>query len=262
MDFTLLWRYNQTMDFMNVTNLSRYVNDITRDESYGLAPEVQISLLCLYAITVLLSIGGNALVVYVVFSLQRLRNVTNVYIVNLSFSDIIVTSLCIPFTVISNLVYYYWPFGSFLCPFVMYIQLTVVLQRAMTLVAMTLDRHYAIWKPLQRRCSKREAKYVIGCIWAIAAFVALPTAVSTNIIYLPYEPGNQGLCTEVWESQVSRYTYSVNIMLLQYFLPLIIMCVTYVHIAIIIWVKRTPGEADNNRDIRLAASKKKVKTCI
>ena len=250
---------NQTFTAMNFSNFSRYVMDNSMmDDGYGLAAEIQISLVCMYALTVFLSIGGNTLVVYVVFSLQRLRNVTNLYIVNLSCSDIIVTSLCIPFTVISNLIYYYWPFGSFLCPFVMYLQLTAVLQRALTLVAMTLDRHYAIWKPFQRRCSKREAKYVIALIWITSAFVALPTAISTKIIYLPYEPGNKGLCTEVWDSQTSQYTYSINIMLLQYFIPLIIMCVTYVHIAVIIWVKRPPGEADNNRDTRLAASKKKV----
>ena len=253
---------NGSFPDLNQTNHTYFFEEnLPIDDGYDLSSKIRIILVCLYVLTILLSIGGNMVVCYVVFALQRLRSVTNFFIVNLSGSDIIVTTLCIPFSVLSNLIYYYWPFGSFLCPFVMYLQLVAVLQRAMTLVAMTLDRHYAIWKPLKRRISKMEAKVIIVAIWLTAALVALPTAICTKIIYLPYEPGSLGLCMEQWESHTSRYWYSVNIMLLQYFIPLAIMCGTYFHIGIIIWIKRPPGEADNTRDKRLAASKRKV-TCF
>jgi len=48
------------------------------------------------------------------------------------------------------------------------------------------------------------------------------------------------------------------VMVLQYFLPLAILSFTYINIGFVIWVKRAPGEAENTRDRRLAASKRKV----
>ena len=251
--------FNASFSDINKTNHTFfYEENLPIDDGYGLSHNILVILMCLYTLTILLSIGGNVIVCYVVFALQRLRSVTNFYIVNLSISDITITAVCIPFTVLSNLIYCYWPFGPFLCPFVMYLQVVAVLQRAMTLVAMTLDRHYAIWKPLKRRISKAEAKVIIVAIWLTAALVSLPTAIRTKIIYLDYEPGSRGLCTEDWENHTARFWYTVNIMLLQYFIPLAIMCGTYFHIGIIIWIKRPPGEADNTRDKRLAASKRKV----
>lgn len=250
---------NANFTDFNHTNYTYFMEEqLPIEDGYGLSSNIQVILVLLYILTILLSIGGNVIVVYVVFALQRLRSVTNFFIVNLSCSDIVVAALCIPFTLFSDLIYYYWPFGSFLCHFVLYFQLVAVLQRAMTLVAMTIDRHYAIWRPLKRRLTKTEAKVIIIAIWLSAAVIASPTAIYTKITYLEYEPGNQGLCMENWENHTARYWYGVTIMLFQYFIPLAIMIGTYCHIGYIIWIKRPPGEADNNRDKRLAASKRKV----
>ena len=64
---------------------------------------------------------------------------------------------------------------------------------------------------------------------------------------------------QVWPGGLQqRYAYSMAVMALQYFLPLAILSFTYVNIAVVIWVKRAPGEAEHSRDRRLAASKRKV----
>ena len=67
-------------------------------------------------------------------------------------------------------------------------------------------------------------------------------------------------CDEVWPGGLQqRYAYSMAVMALQYFLPLAILSFTYLNIGVVIWVKRAPGEAENARDQRLAASKRKVR---
>ena len=72
--------------------------------------------------------------------------------------------------------------------------------------------------------------------------------------------GGWGFCDEVWPDGPSqRYVYSIAVMVLQYFLPLSILSVTYAHIGVVIWAKRAPGEAENTRDRKLAASKHKVR---
>jgi neuropeptide Y receptor len=48
------------------------------------------------------------------------------------------------------------------------------------------------------------------------------------------------------------------LMLLQYVVPLLVLVFTYTRIAIEVWGKKTPGEAENTRDQRMARNKRKV----
>ncbi|XP_052069199.1 RYamide receptor-like [Mytilus californianus] len=73
-----------------------------------------------------------------------------------------------------------------------------------------------------------------------------------------YEPGSHGLCIEIWETHRLRNVYSIIIQLLQYVIPLIIMICAYINIGYMIWIKQTPGEANKERDKRIALSKRKT----
>lgn len=248
-----------------VSNSTSQYNSSTREqdllpyELYQIPQAFIIIIVCLYGIIVFVSIGGNLVVCYTVFTVQRLRTVTNFFLASLSVSDMLMTVFCIPFTVMSNIIYHYWPFWGWMCPLVQYLQLVSVLQRAFTMVAIACDRHFVISKPLKKRISKAKARVMITLFWILAMLAAIPTAVYSKIVYLQYEPGSRGLCVEVWHDHESRYIYSVTIMMLQYFLPLFIMLCTYTHIGYMIWIKRPPGEADSSRDLRIASSKRKVK---
>ena len=206
----------------------------------------------------ILSIVGNGTVCMAIGSGFLKPTVTNFFMCNLAASDILVSVFCIPFTVLSNLVFMYWPFGNFLCPIISLIQLMTTLLRAFTLVAMTCDRYYVVSRPFKPRLNAKQAKLVIAGIWIFSLTVCMPSAVFSTIIYLPYEPGSKGLCVEVWPDLSLHQVYGIVIMLLQYFGPLLLMCITYSHIAVIVWRKRTPGEANRKRDERREKSKKKV----
>jgi neuropeptide Y receptor len=47
-------------------------------------------------------------------------------------------------------------------------------------------------------------------------------------------------------------------MVLQYFFPISVLIFTYTRIAIAVWGKKPPGEAEDARDQRLAKAKRKV----
>lgn len=61
-----------------------------------------------------------------------------------------------------------------------------------------------------------------------------------------------------WADDTYRSYYSMLLMTLQYLLPFTVLVFTYTRIAIVVWGKRAPGEADNERDAKMAASKRKV----
>ena len=62
----------------------------------------------------------------------------------------------------------------------------------------------------------------------------------------------------MWEVEMHNYYYTLTLMALQFIIPLTVLIFTYTRIAIIVWGKRPPGEAENLRDQRMARSKRKV----
>jgi len=123
------------------------------------------------------------------------------------------------------------------------------------MLAISVDRYRAIIFPLRPRLTTAKAAVVIGTTWLLAAVASLPVAVNARVTTVD----RRDFCDEVWPGGLQqRYVYSLVVMALQYFLPLAILSFTYINIGVVIWVKRVPGEAENTRDRRLAASKRKV----
>ncbi|CAG7828595.1 unnamed protein product [Allacma fusca] len=61
-----------------------------------------------------------------------------------------------------------------------------------------------------------------------------------------------------WPDPSLKLYYSLALMILQYFFPLVVLVFTYTRIAVAVWGKRAPGEAEDGRDRRLAKSKRKM----
>ncbi|XP_043801555.1 RYamide receptor-like isoform X2 [Apis laboriosa] len=202
----------------------------------------------------------NGLVCYVVHSSPRMKTVTNFFIVNLALGDILIALFCVPTSSISTLILQYWPFGPELCPTVIYLQAVSVLVSAYTLVAISIDRYIAIMWPLKPRLSKRQAQLLILAVWMLAMVISLPIAIVSKLFQpsIQYKRCNQYICIEVWPSLENRYYYSIALLVLQYVIPITVLVFTYTSIAIMVWGKRPPGEAENIRDQRMARSKRKM----
>ena len=224
---------------------------------------VNVILLCLYSVLFFIAVGGNLLVLLVVLGQRRMRTVTNFFLLNLAIGDIAKALICIPFTFVVNVLVPYWPFGSFMCPFVLYMQTVVVFVSAFTLVAMSIDRYMAILHPLRQKLTLKQLIVTIIIVWTLALAVPLPTAFKSHLMN-PYwnssEECNLEMCIEDMGSKELKHAYTMTIMCLQYFVPLTVLMYTYSRIGYVIWIKTTPGEAERRRDERIASSKRKVST--
>ncbi|XP_046743806.1 RYamide receptor isoform X1 [Diprion similis] len=214
----------------------------------------------LYSSIFLTALLGNGLVCYVVYSSPRMRTVTNYFIANLAVGDILMTLFCVPTSFVSTLILQYWPFGPELCPGVNYSQAVSVLVSAYTLVAISVDRYTAIMWPLKPRMTKRQAKIVILSVWLVALATASPIAAVSRLV----QPAEQFvkcgryICHEDWPTNDYRYYYSMALLVMQYLIPLLVLMFTYTSIAVVVWGKQIPGEAENTRDQRMARSKRKM----
>nr|XP_056711614.1 neuropeptide Y receptor type 2 [Euleptes europaea] len=223
---------------MNLLGFTIPYSDLSTDSEQELKDstkmvEVQIILICAYSTIILLGLLGNTLVIHVVIKFKSMRTVTNFFIANLAVADLLVNTLCLPFTLIYTL-QGDWKLGPVLCHLVPYAQGLAVQVSIVTLTVIALDRHRCIVYHLESKISKQISFLIIGVVWAGSALLASPLAIFREYFSIDISQDvKMVVCAEVWqrEGKVNYGTiYSVSMLLIQYVLPLVIISYAYIRI--------------------------------
>ncbi|XP_023337479.1 RYamide receptor [Eurytemora carolleeae] len=229
--------------------------------------------LCYGAIS-LLSILGNTFIIYVIVISRRMQTVTNMYIANLAFADVILAVFCIPFQFRAALVQR-WDLPEFMCKFCPLVQIvsrnTHIYIYTWTLVAICLDRHKAIIYPLATKQTKSNARLVILGIWLMAILTALPVgpAYSFEEVLDLENGGMKPFCAVRGSSiEINKFgknltfslfqVYCTFLVVIEYLIPLGILTAAYINVGQKLWGAKTPGQAHVVRDDRILKNKKKV----
>lgn len=93
-----------------------------------------------YTLVALVGVFGNYLLLYVICRTRKMHNVTNFFIGNLAFSDMLMCATCVPFTLAYAFNPHGWVFGRFMCYLVYLIQPVTVYVSVFTLTAIGVDR--------------------------------------------------------------------------------------------------------------------------
>ena len=83
-----------------------------------LSAEIQVAL---YSIIFSTALVGNLLIIVTLIQNKRMRTVTNVFLLNLAVSDLLLALVCMPFTLVPVLLMDFI-FGAFMCVFIRYLQ--------------------------------------------------------------------------------------------------------------------------------------------
>ena len=111
---------------------------------WELPQSAQTLLIALYSITTLLAVVGNILVIAVLVLGNRVKTELTVFLVNLALADLIMAFFCMPFT-FTKVMLGRWIFGSFMCPYVSFMQVTSVAVSIFTNMAIGIDRYVTVW---------------------------------------------------------------------------------------------------------------------
>lgn len=215
----------------------------------------------MYTTVFVVSLFGNIMTCYILLRSPKLITVTNLFMINLAIGDVITSLMYIPFKPVAFMLRY-WPFWTFWCAVVDYICQLSISVSAYTLVAISIDRYIIVMYPLKRRMSKRVASFILGAVWIFAGVTVLPSAIFSKLAQPSkvYSKCDKYICvidfSPVGKDNLS--TYVLIRMMLQYVIPLIVLVFTYSIIGVSIWRHRMPGEAQKNRDDRVAKSKHKM----
>ncbi|XP_037531559.1 alpha-2Db adrenergic receptor [Nematolebias whitei] len=207
---------------MDLTQLSVLVENVSSDENatdaarslpYTEAAAGLIILVVIVIITV--TIVGNVLVIVAVLTSRALRAPQNLFLVSLASADILVATLVIPFSLV-NEVMGYWYFGSTWCAFYLALDVLFCTSSIVHLCAISLDRYWSVTKAVSYNLKRtpRRIKSMISVVWVISAIISFPPLLMTK--------------HDEWECELNDETwYILSSCLVSFFAPGLIMILVY-----------------------------------
>ncbi|XP_078534494.1 cholecystokinin receptor type A [Lissotriton helveticus] len=183
----------------------------------------------LYSLIFLLSVLGNTLVITVLIRNRRMRTVTNIFLLSLAVSDLMLCLFCIPFTLIPNLLKDFI-FGSTVCKTAAYFMGISVSVSTFNLVAISLERYGAICKPLQSRVwqTKSHALKVIAATWCLSFTIMSPYPIYSTLVPFTNSANSTGnMCRLLWPSDLVHKSWYIFLLLILFLVPGIVMMVAY-----------------------------------
>jgi hypothetical protein len=179
-----------------------------------------VGLMCVTALV------ANFLVIFVVYRNTILRQqFSSVFIVNLAMCDFFMALVSMPLC-LSALVRQDWPFTTFLCHFNGFSNHILGISAILTLAVISIDRFYAVIKPLKYRAkmTMQKAFNSICYIWIQAGIFALVPALYGWYIFNE----NYFFCTFSTVSRdKSEMAYTYCLYFFNFGVPLVIMLVAY-----------------------------------
>ncbi|XP_062373223.1 cholecystokinin receptor type A [Sardina pilchardus] len=185
--------------------------------------------IALYSIIFLLSVFGNSLIIAVLVRNRRMRTVTNLFLLSLAASDLMLCLFCMPFTLIPNLMKDF-VFGSAICKGAMYFMGISVSVSTFNLVAISLERYSAICNPLTSRAwqTKSHAAKVISATWVLSLLLMLPYPISSTLVPFTRVNNSTGnMCRLMWQSDAIQQSWYVFLLLILFLVPGIVMTLAY-----------------------------------
>lgn len=223
---------------VSVANISEKASKLVHfaDDDCHVRLAMVFTLALAYGAVILLGVSGNLALIIIILKQKEMRNVTNMLIVNLSFSDLLITLMCLPFTFVYTLMDH-WVFGEAMCklnPFVQCVSITV---SVFSLVLIAIERHQLIINPRGWRPSNRHAYVGIAAIWILAVALSLPFLVYHILTDEPFknvtikEYMGKYVCLDSFPSETTRLSYTTVLLVIQYLGPLCFIFICYLKVS-------------------------------
>uniref|UniRef100_A0A3Q2QTJ2 Atypical chemokine receptor 4b n=1 Tax=Fundulus heteroclitus TaxID=8078 RepID=A0A3Q2QTJ2_FUNHE len=222
-------------DFYTTEEGDMYVND-TYDYDYehslcekdSVRSFGSVFLPIIYALALVVGLAGNALVVAVYTSRLRLRTLTDMCILNLAISDVLLL-FTLPFWAADAV--HGWRLGVAACKINSFLYSTNFSCGMLLLACISVDRYWAVAQNSAGRTGtssrvRRQWLIVCGALWALASFFALPELIFSTV----KENHHRTSCTASYPPSMARPAKAALELLeviLRFLLPFLVMVFCY-----------------------------------
>lgn len=174
-----------------------------------------------YSIICFLGLAGNLLVILTFLYFKRLKTMTDVYLLNLSFADLLF-ALTLPFWTANSITT--WVLGVAVCKIMNAVYKVSFYSSMFLLSFISVDRYFAISKAVSAHRHRSRAiflsKVSSAVVWALALIFSIPEMAFTNV--------NNNTCTPYSSnSDPLRIGFQATQIVLAFFLPLLVMTFCY-----------------------------------
>ncbi|XP_062872627.1 growth hormone secretagogue receptor a [Trichomycterus rosablanca] len=125
---------------------------------------------------------GNLTTIMVVFKYKEMRSTTNLYLVSMAFSDLLIF-LCLPLDLYRMWRYRPWTLGNVLCKLFQFVSECCTYSTILNMTALSAERYFAICFPLRAKVAvtKRRVRGLIVALWMVALCSAGPVFVLVGV---------------------------------------------------------------------------------
>nr|QVK45891.1 G protein-coupled receptor [Proales similis] len=217
-----------------------------------------IVLVIIYILLMVMGISGNSFVIYLVLTSQKLRNVRNAFMLNLTFSNLLLLTICTP-SYLLTITVKEWNHSDVWCKLSNSIQIVFVLVCAFSIMMIAIDRWICVVNVHSRQLGPGHTKLTILGLWLVAILLASPTFyfrgteqlvkpfmwqmllqnVTNHSNILPPAPAissmiskfeNKLYCVEKWPEPAYKQLYILVLFFLEFVLPSVTLLFTYISI--------------------------------
>ncbi|KRZ68653.1 Cholecystokinin receptor [Trichinella papuae] len=194
-------------------------------------------LMVVFTIIFCLSVIGNSLVIVTIVQNRWMRTITNLFLLNMAISDLLLTLICMPPT-LTAILFQCFIWGQkmrWMCTLISFLQPVSVAANANTLVAIALERYYALCRPLHSRQWQTKSNVVrmMIIVWTASFTCSIPQAIVAEVIEI--RPGQLN-CRDNWPSGQAQLIYFIFLSLVLFIIPLIIMTMLYSLVIRSLWL--------------------------
>lgn len=182
----------------------------------------------IYLFIFLTGLSGNLLTCVVIARHKKMRNPTNLYLVSLALSDLLVLLFGMPLEIYELWQNYPFPFGEGGCYFKTFLFETVCFASILNVTALSVERYMAVLHPLKTRylSTNRHAKRVITIVWVVSMTCAIPNTSLHGIFYLPERMEESAICTVLKPMWIYNVIMQITTVCF-FFVPMMVISVLY-----------------------------------
>ncbi|XP_076181422.1 adipokinetic hormone receptor isoform X1 [Ptiloglossa arizonensis] len=202
----------------------------------------------IYSVLMIISAVGNATVLVLIMRCKRAsKSRIHIMLMHLAIADLLVTFLMMPLE-ISWAITVSWKAGDAMCRIMAFFRVFGLYLSSSILVCISMDRYYAIIRPLQLWDVDKRGKTMLCLAWVGSIVCSMPQMV---VFHLETHPNitwySQCVTFNTFPTYTHEITYSLFGMVMMYWFPLIVIIYTYTSILLEICRRTKKSEHDKIR---------------
>ncbi|XP_072746865.1 adipokinetic hormone/corazonin-related peptide receptor variant I-like isoform X1 [Anoplolepis gracilipes] len=181
-----------------------------------------------YSILMVISAAGNITVlIMTIIKKRKSKSRIHTLIMHLSIADLLVTFLMMPLEIGWSITVS-WEAGDAMCRIMAFFRMFGLYLSSFVIVCISIDRYYAVMRPLQILDVYRRGKIMLMLAWIGSVLCSLPQMLVFHLETHPnYNCYTQCITFNFFPSYVHEVSYTLFGMLIMYWFPLIVIFYTY-----------------------------------